>query len=162
MEEGFGFGSHLLFTAINFLILVGAIILFGRKKIIEGIKRRGRDINNEFSSLKAEREEIERLKIEYLEKLKGLDREIENMKKNAIEEIEKSAEAMRRKIMESSKRFEESLDRLIKAEYERAVSSFEEEVMDMAVEIAKRIIMEKLGEAQEKRFFDEALSCIKK
>jgi F0F1-type ATP synthase membrane subunit b/b' len=162
MEEGFSFGTHLLFTSINFFLLIFAILILGRKKIVEGIKRRGLEIKNEFSSLKAEREEVERLKTEYLEKLKGVDSEIENMKKKAIEEIEKSASVMRKKIMESSKRFEESIDRLIKAEYEKVISSFEKEVIDMAVEIAKRIVMEKLGKAEEKRLFDEAISFIKK
>lgn len=162
MDEHFSFGTHLLFTSINFFILILALYFFGRKKLIEGMKERGRKIKNEISTIEAEREEVKNLKMEYVEKMKGLDEEIENMKKRAIEEVEKLAEELRKKIMDSSKRFEESIDQLIKGEYERTILSVQREIVDMAVDIAKRIIKEKLGEEQEKRFFDEVISIVEK
>ncbi len=162
MEEGYGFGIHLLFTTINFFILITVLFLFGRKKIIEAVKNRGEAIKNEFSTLKMEREEVEKMKMEYLEKLRGLEREMEEIKKKAIEEIERAVENHRRKIMDSSKRFEETIDLLISAEYERAISTVQKEIIDMAMEITKRIIAQKFTEEKEKKLFQEALASIKR
>jgi len=162
MKEGFSFGLHLLFTAINFFLLVIAIFLFARKRIGEGIRERGRRIKEELLSLKREKEEIERTRREYLEKLNGVDKEIEEMKRRAIEEMDRLVEGMKRKIIDSSKRWEESIERLLEVEHRRAINSVREEVVDIAVEIAKKKLMERLGEEQERMFFQQALSLLKR
>jgi len=162
MKEGFHFGFHLLFTAVNFFLLVLALFLFTRKRIEETIGERGRKIKDELLSLKKEKEEVEKTKRECLEKLKRVDKEVEDMKRRAIEEMERTVETMKRKIIDSSTRLEQSIERLIELEHKKAMISVQEEIADMAVEMAMKKLKERLGEEEERFFFYEALSWFKK
>ncbi len=136
-----------LLEIINFLVLVWILKRFLYRPIVGIIDRRRERIRGELESLEAQRAELERGRREHEEQVRGLERQRERI----IGEARAAAEEERRKIMERAReegrREQEKLRSVLEEERREVLRAVQEQVVERAVEISKRLVAAVAGDS---------------
>ena len=147
--------SFLTLVAVFVLFLVGSYFFFNpARKFLE---KRRQSIVDDIQSAKDEREEAERLKKEYEEKLSGVDSQVEQI----LSDARKKALSNENKIIIEAK---EEADRIIeranqeaKLEKQRVAHEVKTEMVSVATVMAGKIVATSIDEATQERLLDETL-----
>jgi F-type H+-transporting ATPase subunit b len=159
-EEGGHDNSSTVWKIINFLILAGAAWYVWKRWLKEFLEGRGKTIRNAIDEAEKTKAEAEAKMSEYKEKLKLLDRKVEQIhtelrleaseeKKHIIEEAEKSAA-----------RFGEQARRASEQEIKKAKVELKNEAARLAVEMAEEILKKELKPGDQKRLVTEFLGKV--
>jgi F-type H+-transporting ATPase subunit b len=157
-EEHEGGGLHLsglLFATVNFLLFIYLLRRFAFDWVRERIRQRHDTVVQTLAEAQRAKEEAEALKREYEQRLKGLAEEEEKLRAQMFEIAEKERARMREEARRMAERIREEAQRLASREMEEARQILRQEVAQMAVEVAVRLVRERLSQADHNRFVKE-------
>jgi F-type H+-transporting ATPase subunit b len=159
-EAGLPFVVILQF--INFSLYVGLIFYFGRKPIADYFKTRQANFFVALKRADAARAEAEAKRAETQARLAKL----EATRDQSIQDARKEAAALRMQIVEEARGLSEKLkveaERTAVVEIERAASVLREELLNQSVQLAQRILTDKMQDQDQKRLQDEFVQKIAK
>ena len=152
------FDWNILFTIINLVIFYLLMKLFFFKPIMKTIDKRKEIIDKQFSDAQSVNTEALELKKEYEDKIQNAQEEssriISDAKENARTEYSKiidKAEADAEKLKQTAKKASD-------AERETVLRSAKEDIANLAMETAEKIIGENISNKTNSEIFDEFLN----
>ena len=162
-DHGFPW-AHLAATFVNFAIFLAILWKFALPAIQRGLSTRRELLMANLAEATRLREEAEERLAQYDAKIKGLEQERQAL----LDETSRQGEREKERIIEDARRqvakMRADAERLIDQELKRAVANLERRAVDEAVEIAKRMVAERLEQptAQSKLVdrYDTQLSSI--
>ncbi len=158
MNPGIGL---IFWMTLTFLILLFLLKKFAWKPILQSIKEREQKISNSLAMAKQTQEEMKRLKADNEALLKeaknerdSILRDANKMKESIINEARNKAQSEADKIIESAR---ES----IRNEKMAAINELKNQVADLSIEIAEKILMRELEDKKSKqKLVEENLKSI--
>lgn len=147
--------TDLLLNIINIIILfviVKAIVYKPVKKFLDERTARVKGAMDEAEKLSGEANEVLKQKDEILSsaKLEG-----DKLKKEALSEAGKNAENIINDAKETANKLKSDAEKEIKAEKENMLLSSKNEIADVAVSIAERILDREINEEDNKKIVDD-------
>jgi|UniRef100_A0A7V4DEI4 F-type H+-transporting ATPase subunit b len=147
----------IIFQIINFLALVFLLFRFLFKPVVKALDERSNRIRGEFEKIEEEKktleeerrrleEELKNLKEKYLEMLDQANREAQKIKEAIIQEAYREAEKIKREY-----------ERRAKREIEQLLLELKEDIVDIAEEVAKRILKVHITPEVQTRIIEEML-----
>lgn len=143
-----------------FVFFVLKKLLFER--IIEHVQKRKDDINTAFDQIDKEKEELERLKAEYKQHLEKIEDEGREVIAKAIKEAQQHKQELLEQAKAEGDKLIEKAKREIELEKEKALVTIQEEVANLSILCAEKVIGETLNETKHKRLVLDVIEDIGK
>ncbi len=147
--------GDLALRTINFAILVGVLYKLLKNPIANYFSSRRENIKRLLEDMERRKEEAERKCAEYKAKLAVLDKEVEKIVQEYIEQGERE----RAKIIEAAERQAEYIKQqaqiAIQQEIKAAKDALREEVAELTVKAAEDILKEKIEAEDQERLVEE-------
>jgi len=161
-EEGSAgaIAKDYLWKIINFGILFFVLYKYGKKPLQDFLKKRTELIEKSLKEAKEAKELAQKALAEVEERLKGKDREIDEIISSARESGEKEKARL---IEEGSRMKEKILEQArtnIAYELKKAKETIKEEAAAVAIELAEKKLKEKLTEEAQFKLLEESLAKI--
>ncbi len=152
--------SKLTWRVINTLALIGLLVYFMRKPLVNFFKERTTAVELELAEARAARDEAELTIKEYEKKIAGMDKELNKIRA----ELRKATEMESDKVVANAERMAKGMidAARVAAEQEvrKARAALQGEASRMAVEMAEGLIREKISEADQKKIFEDYLGRV--
>ena len=150
--------SVLTLIAVFVLFLGGSFFFFNpARKFLE---KRKQGIADDIEAAKKEKEEAERLKTEYEDKLKNVDAEVEGILSDARQRALANENRIVADAREEAGKIIDNAHREANLEKLKVADEVKEEVINVAGAMAKKIVASTMSEAEQRRLLDETLKGI--
>jgi len=156
-----GLNFKLVFIQLVGFILLYLLLkkfLFGR--VMEMIQNRGDEIRNSYEENEQIRSEVENLKAEYEKKLQDAKQEANAILQDAVKNAEKTSQGIIEKTRQEATEIKEKGIVELEQEKKRVVSEIRSDVVNLSVEIAKRIIEKNIGPQEAEKLTDDVIKKI--
>ncbi|WP_148205435.1 F0F1 ATP synthase subunit B [Symbiobacterium thermophilum] len=154
--------NELIWTIINFAVLLWGMHRFLYKPLLGAIQAREDEINANLKKAAEDRAEAERLRREFEAQIANAQREAQEIINKAVknatavkEQIEAEARARAAEILEQA-------TQTIEREKAKAVAELRREVADLAVAVAGKVIEKSLDDAEHRRLADSFVTEVTK
>lgn len=160
--EGHGGGvpDAVMYQFIHFAIFVGLLFFFLRKPVRSYFQNREQAFRQALVKAEAARKEAEAKQREIQERLTRL----QSTSEESIAQAKAEAVALKEKILQDasdlSKRLRDEAHRTAQIEIERAKHELREEMLAQSVEMAKKMLADKMAEPDQKRLQTEFVDKI--
>ncbi|MFV1951335.1 MAG: F0F1 ATP synthase subunit B [Nitrospinota bacterium] len=159
--ETLGIDIRIIITqVVGFLILYLILNKFLFKRVQGILKKRKEEIKATYEKNEAERQDIAKLKGEHAEKISGIQLEADRI----VEEGRKEAEALKKEMIaaaeKDSKELLEKSKREIEEEKERAISEAHDQIADLSLLVASKVIKKSLSHEDHLHLVDEYIPKI--
>ncbi|MFW6007346.1 MAG: F0F1 ATP synthase subunit B [Halanaerobiales bacterium] len=152
----------LLWQVVNFLVLMGVLIKFLYKPVMEILDERENAIESEFKQAEDEKKKAEELKKEYEQKLS----EARNKAQDIIDSAEKRGKKKARDMVKEAEKESEIIKQNKMKEVERAkkeaVDQLKNEVADISIMAASKIIEENLNKEKHEKLIKQYIEQLDK
>lgn len=152
--------TQLVYGGVNFAIFAVLFWVVARKPIAAAISGRATAIRSgldEAARLNAEAQ----ARFDSVEtRLAALDKEIEEMRADALEDAEREAATLRARGAVEAVRIKESAERAIREEAARAKSEIRQEAVALAVQLAKETLTRTITREDQERLAKEFLAAV--
>lgn len=150
--------SLLTLIAVFVLFLGGSFFFFNpARKFLE---KRKQGIADDIDAARKEKEEAERLKGEYEDKLKNVDAEVEGILSDARQRALANENRIVADAREEAGKIIDNAHREANLEKLKVADEVKEEVINVAEAMAGKIVASSMSEADQKRLLDETLKGI--
>lgn len=143
---------------VGFLLLLFVLQKMVFRPIGTVLSERERDVNGRYDRLEADQRQMDALKADYEQRLAGIEAEAREKIQSAI----KDAQAARDQITaEAAARSREMIQRAeaeVAHEREQAMITFRQQVVDLAMGAATKVIGDSLDETRQRRLIDEFIT----
>lgn len=139
----------VFWTTIIFLMFLFLLTKFAWKPILSAVKARDEIIKSSLESAEKAREDMKRLQADNEAILKKAREERENILKEARDVRDKMINEAKGKASEEAEKLIEKAREAIEREKEKALSEIHSEVAFLSVEIASKLLGEKLKESDQ-------------
>jgi len=154
--------GNAFWTLIIFFVLLFVLGKFAWKPVLTALQNREKFITESLETAKIERERTEKMLKEFDEKVRQARKEASD----TVEEALRDAEALRKRIHEDAQREAAEMisraQRDIKLAQEKAVASIYHESVEIAANLAGKIVRKQLNPADHRALLDESLAEIGK
>ncbi|MDD5423601.1 MAG: F0F1 ATP synthase subunit B [Candidatus Omnitrophota bacterium] len=154
--------SQIVAQVVSFLILFVLLRLLVWKKFLKILDDRKERIASEFKGIEDAKAQTVKLRGEYEAKLTKIEDAARAKMQEAIAEgkgvaaeIEKSAEAQAQKLILAAKD-------TVKDELSKAREVLKDDIVDLAIEVAEKVVQEKLTEKTDRKMVEEFLEGVEK
>jgi F-type H+-transporting ATPase subunit b len=154
--------NQIIAQAASFLILFVVLRAFVWKRFLKILDDRKARIASELKNLENSRNEAALLKADYEGRLENIEQLARARIEEAVSEGRRIAEEIRSNANAEALSIIEKTDEAIKAELARAREEFRDEVVDIAIAAAGKVIEEKLTEKEDKRIVEDFLNRLNK
>jgi len=155
-----GSSSGFLMQWLNFAILIGALVYFGRKPIGAFFQDRRESIMTQLSDAANLHREAEEKYARWQRQLVDLEEEVEKIRSTARERAEREGNQILADAQASADRIKRDATATIEQELRRAQAKLRSETSELAVELASGILREQVTEADRSRLLDEFITRI--
>lgn len=155
-------GSLLLWQVINFAVLFGALSYFFYKPVKRLMNEREKKIRESLSEAEELRKKSETIEKEFRAKMTAQRVEIEEFHQKALIEQERLKKELKNKAVEEAERIITEARTLASEEKNALLKSVEDEIKEIALALAGKILEREIDEKNQKRMIDEALKSLKK
>lgn len=152
--------ATFLFQAANVLIVILVLYFLLFKPLGGLMERRTRFVEDSLDEAKQQREEAQQLLAEYKEKLQTAQSEAKAIVTEAGREAEALARTRRQEVEEEARDLLERTKAEIEHERQRALASIREEVTNLTLLTAERVIGRELNQEDHHRMIQEMLTNI--
>ena len=150
--------SLLTLIAVFVLFLGGSFFFFNpARKFLE---KRKQGIADDIEAARKEKEEAERLKTEYEDRLKNVDAEVEGILSDARQRALANENRIVADAREEAGKIIDNAHREANLEKLKVADEVKEEVISVAEAMAGKIVASSMSEADQKRLLDETLKGI--
>lgn len=150
--------SLLTLIAVFVLFLGGSFFFFNPAR--KFLDKRKQGIADDIESARKEKEEAERLKSEYEDKLKNVDTEVEGILSDARQRALANENRIVADAREEAGKIIDNAHREANLEKLKVADEVKEEVINVAGAMAGKIVASSMSEAEQKRLLDETLKGI--
>ena len=152
----------ILWTIVTFILLVFILGRVGWKPLMKALQDREQGIRDALQKAEEARRESERLLAENKAAMAKANEETSRVLKEGRELAEQMKGEIVAKAREGAKTLMEQAKEDIQREKETALLQLKNEVADLAVNVAEKIIDESLDEAKRKKLVDSTLQSLPK
>ncbi len=149
--------GYLISQVVNFTILLILLRVVLYRRILDMVEKRKKRVRQDFAEAEAAKKEADRLQAEYQAKMDEVRKESQERISQAVQQGEK----LREEVLAKAR--EEATDIIAKGqaelEYERkqAMGELREQVVDLAIQAASKVIGESLDEQRHRRLIQDFL-----
>jgi F-type H+-transporting ATPase subunit b len=147
-----------IWTAITFLLLVVLLSKFAWGPIVKMLDERERTIREAIEQAKKERAEAERMLAEQTASLQAAQREAAALAQRSKQEVEALRADLTAKARKEADDLVASARTQIQAEKAKALAELKGQVVDLAIEAARRLIESSLDEKSQRALVEEYIS----
>lgn len=155
-----GIPTVLWLQVVNFVLYVGLLVYLLRKPVRSFFEGRVENYNSALKRAEAQKREAETKRREIQERLTRL----ESTSAQSIAEAKAEAEALRQRVLVEAKELSEKLraeaQRTAQIELERAKFALRQEMLSQSVQLASKILADKIQEPDQKRLQSEFVEKI--
>jgi F-type H+-transporting ATPase subunit b len=159
-DHGGGVPTVLWLQVVNFVLYVGLLVYLLRKPVRSFFEGRVENYNSALKRAEAQKREAETKRREIQERLTRL----ESTSAQSIAEARAEAEALRQRVLAEAKELSEKLraeaQRTAQIELERAKFALRQEMLSQSVQLASKILADKIQEPDQKRLQSEFVEKI--
>lgn len=151
---------NFIFRLVNFAIFVGIIWFAAGKKIVGGLRSRRYNIESELNDLRQRKVDAEKQLQDVSTRIANLDAE----RQQILEEYRRQGEVLKAGIVEKAQKQAEQIkaqaEMTATNEAKKAVDEIREQMADMVVEAARKIVEERLGASEQEQLIDKYLTKV--
>lgn len=152
--------NELVSQIICFLILLAIMRVFLWKKFLGILDARKETISSEFKKIEETQANISRLKTDYENKLADIGSEANKKIQEAVAQGRIVADEIRMKAELEGDKILQNARASLKDEVLKAKEDLKNEVVDLTIQIAEKVIQEKLSEESDRRLVEDFLKGI--
>jgi F-type H+-transporting ATPase subunit b len=152
----------IFWTLITFLLLAVILRAFAWKPILERVEEREKAIRNAIESAKRERTEAEKLLAEQKLAIAEARREAVEMIRRNQAEMERFREELIAKSRKEAEQLMADAERAIKDERAKAMAEVKAVAVDLAIDVAAKLIGERLDEARHRKLAEQFIEQLPK
>lgn len=149
---------ELIAQAISFLILFAILRVFAWKKFLGILDKRREGIAKQFSDIESAKAELEKLKLEYSEKIGHIEEAARRKMQEAVDAAGKIGQEIKEDARKEALELIEKARQDIRLELLKAKHELKEEVIDLALKATENLIQEKLTDTGDRRLVEDFLS----
>ena len=154
--------SQIVAQCISFLILFFVLRILVWKRFLKILDDRRDRIASDLKRLEDSKSDVAKLRSYYEAQLDNIDQLSRVRVEEAVSEGKRIAEEIRENANTEALQIIEKTNEAIKAELSRAREEFRDEVVDIALSAAGKVIEEKLTEKEDKRIVEDFLNRLDK
>lgn len=152
--------GQVITQIISFIIMLWVLKRFAWKPILKTLDDRRNGIKAELRDIEQQEQEIDKIKGEYLEKIREIDTFAKGKTKEAIDEGMAVAEQIRHQAHNEAKEIINKAREDLEKEISKAKKQLKDEIVDLTVMATEKILGAKMDQATQKglikQFIDEA------
>ena len=152
--------EEFLFQLLNLVILLGVIVYFARKPLLEYFEGRRSQIQSDLETAASLLSEAEERNEEIQRKLAELQGEVDDLQSQARARAEEESERILAEAQRSAERIQQDATAAIDQELLRAQRELRSEAAGLAVEMAAEILSQQVSDADRSRLLDEFISTV--
>lgn len=152
--------NELVAQAVSFLMLLAILRIFLWKRFLKILDDRKRGIALELNGIESARQDVAAMKADYESHLSRINEEAREKLGQAQEEGRAAAEAIKKKAEEESQKFFENAKANIAIEIANAREGLKDKIVEISVEVAEKVIEERLTEETDKKLAEKFLKEI--
>ena len=148
----------ILINIVGFVLLLFVLRKMVFTPIGKVLAERQHDINSTYDQLEADRRQMETLRTEYEQRLAGIEAEAREKIQGAIREAQTARDQI---VTEAQTRGREMMQRAeaeVAREREQAMITFRQQVVDLALGAATKVIGDSLDDTRQRRLIDDFIS----
>lgn len=148
------------FEVLNFAMLIGVLVYFGRKPIVQFFADRRQEIGGELNSAAGVLEEAEARFGEWQGKMAELDGELAQIRDRERKRAELERDRILDDARQTAERIKADAGHAAERELRRAQAALRDEATALAIELAEKLLREKVAEPDRDRLMDEFISHV--
>lgn len=152
----------LIWTIINFTILLWALHKFLYKPLLGAIATREQEIEGALKKAREDREEAERLRLQFESQIANAQREAHEILTKATKAAVSAKEQIENETRVKTAEMLENAQKTIEREKAKAIAELREEVASLAVAVAGKVIEKNLDNAEQKRLAERFVAEVGK
>jgi len=152
----------ILWTTVNFLILLWALHRFLYKPLIGAISTREQEIEGALKKAREDREEANRLRRDFESQIANAQREAHDIITKATNAATTAREQIEAETRAKTAEMLENASKTIEREKLKALAELREEVASLAVAVAGKVIEKNLDNAEQKRLAERFVAEVGK
>ena len=161
-SEGSGGLGDLLWPVVNLLILIAALVYFGRRPIQDFFASRQDRIRGDLDAAANALAEAEARHTEWQRKLTRLDAEMDRIRKQARERAEAERKHILAEASATAERIRRDARSAVDQELRRAREELRREVAELAVELAADTLRTRVDDTDRSRLVDDFIETIER
>lgn len=158
-EHGGGLG-HLLWQTANLLLIIGVLAYFARKPLAEYLEQRREGIQESLESSARILDQAESKLAEWNDRAARLDAELGEIRETSRRLVRDERDEILAQAQATAERIRNDAHAAVEQELRRARTELSAEAAELAVDLAAKLIAEKVSDADQQRLFDEFLSRV--
>lgn len=147
-------------TAINLALLIGVLVYFARKPILEYFADRRRTIEEDLNGAATELSDAEALFSKWQSRLIDLEGELEEIRSTSRQRAESERERILADAQVAAERIRDNASAAITQELRRARERLREEATQLAIEMAAQRLEREVTDADRSRLLDEFITRV--
>jgi len=159
--KGGGFSSEVFWQIVSFVLLIIVLVRFTKKPLAAFLTHRQEEIQNAMAQSAKKKEEAAALLTEWQKKVDSLNQEV----KELHQKIRDEGEAERKKIVsraqEESERIRQQAGVIAEQELVKARAALKKEMVDLAVDLAERLLKETMKPQDQERLIQEYIGKVR-
>ncbi|HCS13433.1 MAG: hypothetical protein COS82_03945 [Zetaproteobacteria bacterium CG06_land_8_20_14_3_00_59_53] len=154
--------SEVFWTLVSFALLFGLLKWLVLPRMAAILDARSRAIAEEINAARQQREEAERLKLDYRKQLDAASQEADRMFEESEARLRKQHRQMMEEWKADMKRREAAFREESEVTRQQAIREIRAEAAGMVVEATEKLIHEHVGKSEAEGFINEALEALEK
>ncbi|MFA5500829.1 MAG: F0F1 ATP synthase subunit B [Candidatus Omnitrophota bacterium] len=150
--------NQLVAQIISFLILFFILRTLVWKRFLQLLDTRKERISSEFKNIEDSKAEAARLRSDYENRMENIDQIAKEKIEEAVSEGKRIAEEIRENANTEALQIIKKTDEALKAEMARAREEYRDEIVDIALLAAEKVIEEKLTEEEDRKIAEDFLN----
>ncbi len=150
--------AAILVNIVGFLLLLALLRRFLFQPVGNLLAQRQRDISDTYDQLEADRRQMEALRADYEQRLTGIEAEAREKIQGAIKDAQSARDQI---IQEAHVRSREMITRAeqeIQRERDQALITLRQQVVELAMGAATKVIGDSLDETRQRRLIDDFIA----
>lgn len=150
----------LLFTWVNFIILLLIIKRFLWKPVMKILEKRRSEVENTYAAAEEAKTEAEIAKVQYEQKLSAAKEEASEIVKNAVNRAQLRSEQLLKEAKQQASTTIEKAEIEIEKERKKALNQVKDEISDLAVAIASKVIEREIKPEDHERLIEDFIENV--
>jgi len=152
--------KDILFHAFNILLLVGLVVFFVRRPLSDFLAARALKIRTEIRDSQEERDQAIQRREEVETRLGSIEGEIASIAADAEEAAKRQQAQLLQRAQQEAEHIAKMAERNIRDEVDRAKDTLRREAIELAVDLAKNTLTEKVSSDDQRRLARDILDAL--
>lgn len=152
--------SQIIIQIIAFLVMLWVMKRYGWQPLLDVLETRRKKIQEEFDSIAAQKEQVNQLSIQYVEKMKEIDAEVRKKMQEAVLQSQKMSAQIQKEAQLHAQEILQRAKSEMESEVAKAKNQLKNDIVNLVVHATEKMLKEKLNDANQReliaKFIGEA------